>query len=75
MSIDTQEIGTQVLVENGETIVLGGIYQQQILNDITKVPVLGDIPYVGVLFRSDSQINEKRELLIFVTPRIVMSTP
>lgn len=75
VSIDTQEIGTQVLVENGETIVLGGIYQQQILNDITKVPVLGDIPYVGVLFRSDSQINEKRELLIFVTPRIVMSTP
>lgn len=75
VSIDTQEIGTQVLVENGETIVLGGIYQQQILNDITKVPVLGDIPYVGVLFRTDSQINEKRELLIFVTPRIVMSTP
>ncbi|CAB0151449.1 Type IV pilus biogenesis and competence protein PilQ [Pseudidiomarina piscicola] len=75
VSIDTQEIGTQVLVENGETIVLGGIYQQQILNDITKVPVLGDIPYVGVLFRSDSQIHEKRELLIFVTPRIVMSTP
>ncbi|WP_241967573.1 type IV pilus secretin PilQ [Pseudidiomarina insulisalsae] len=75
VSIDTQEIGTQVLVENGETIVLGGIYQQQILNDITKVPVLGDIPYVGVLFRNDSQINEKRELLIFVTPRIVMTTP
>lgn len=75
VSIDTQEIGTQVLVENGETIVLGGIYQQQILNDITKIPVLGDIPYVGVLFRNDSQINEKRELLIFVTPRIVMTTP
>ncbi|MGQ4277528.1 type IV pilus secretin PilQ [Pseudidiomarina sp. E22-M8] len=75
VSIDTQEIGTQVLVENGETIVLGGIYQQQILNDITKVPLLGDIPYVGVLFRNDSQIHEKRELLIFVTPRIVMTTP
>ncbi|WP_026860526.1 type IV pilus secretin PilQ [Pseudidiomarina sediminum] len=75
VSIDTQEIGTQVLVENGETIVLGGIYQQQILNDINKVPVLGDIPYVGVLFRNDSQISEKRELLIFVTPRIIMTTP
>lgn len=75
VSIDTQEIGTQVLVENGETIVLGGIYQQQILNDITKVPLLGDIPYVGVLFRNDSQIHEKRELLIFVTPRIVMTKP
>lgn len=75
VSIDTQEIGTQVLVENGETIVLGGIYQQQILNDITKVPLLGDIPYVGVLFRSESQIHEKRELLIFVTPRIVTDLP
>lgn len=75
VSIDTQEISTQVLVENGETIVLGGIYQQQILNDINKVPVLGDIPYVGVLFRNDSQISEKRELLIFVTPRIIMTTP
>lgn len=75
VSIDTQEIGTQVLVENGETIVLGGIYQQQILNDISKVPLLGDIPYVGVLFRTDSQVNEKRELLIFVTPRIVTNTP
>ncbi|RUO64012.1 type IV pilus assembly protein PilQ [Pseudidiomarina planktonica] len=71
VSIDTQEISTQVLVENGETIVLGGIYQQQILNDISKVPLLGDIPYVGVLFRTTSQINEKRELLIFVTPRVV----
>lgn len=71
VSIDTQEITTQVLVENGETIVLGGIYQQQILNDISKVPLLGDIPYVGVLFRTESQINEKRELLIFVTPRVV----
>ncbi|RWU09389.1 type IV pilus secretin PilQ family protein [Pseudidiomarina gelatinasegens] len=75
VSIDTQEIGTQVLVENGETIVLGGIYQQQILNDISKVPLLGDIPYVGVLFRTDSQVNEKRELLIFVTPRIVTNNP
>lgn len=75
VSIDTQEISTQVLVENGETIVLGGIYQQQILNDISKVPLLGDIPYVGVLFRTTSQINEKRELLIFVTPRVVTETP
>ncbi len=75
VSIDTQEIGTQVLVENGETIVLGGIYQQQILNDISKVPILGDIPYVGVLFRTESQVNEKRELLIFVTPRIITNTP
>ncbi|WP_286891194.1 type IV pilus secretin PilQ family protein, partial [Pseudoalteromonas sp. ESRF-bin5] len=52
VSIDTQEIQTQVLVENGQTIVLGGIFQQQIINTTNKVPVLGDIPYVGRLFKS-----------------------
>jgi type IV pilus assembly protein PilQ len=70
-AIDTQRIGTQVLVNNGETIVLGGIYQQAIISTISKVPVLGDIPYLGWLFRTSSQLNEKKELLIFVTPRIV----
>ena len=70
-AIDTQRIGTQVLVNNGETIVLGGIYQQSIISSVSKVPVLGDIPYFGWLFRNTSQFNEKKELLIFVTPRIV----
>lgn len=70
-AIDTQRIGTQVLVNNGETIVLGGIYQQSIISSVSKVPVLGDIPYFGTLFRNTSQFNEKKELLIFVTPRIV----
>lgn len=70
-AIDTQRIGTQVLVNNGETIVLGGIYQQSIINTISKVPVLGDIPYFGWLFRNSNNFNEKKELLIFVTPRIV----
>ena len=70
-AIDTQRIGTQVLVNNGETIVLGGIYQQAIISTISKVPVLGDIPYFGWLFRNTNQFNEKKELLIFVTPRIV----
>ncbi|WP_057830173.1 type IV pilus secretin PilQ [Colwellia sp. TT2012] len=70
-AIDTQRIGTQVLVNNGETIVLGGIYQQAIISTVTKIPILGDIPYVGWLFRTTSQVNEKKELLIFVTPRIV----
>jgi type IV pilus assembly protein PilQ len=70
-AIDTQRIGTQVLVNNGETIVLGGIYQQAIISTITKIPLLGDIPYLGWLFRTSSQVNEKKELLIFVTPRIV----
>lgn len=70
-AIDTQRIGTQVLVNNGETIVLGGIYQQQIISSVSKVPVLGDIPYFGWMFRNSSNFNEKKELLIFVTPRIV----
>ncbi len=70
VAIDTQQIQTQVLVENGQTVVLGGIFQQQIVNSTKKVPLLGDIPYLGVLFRSTSEFNEKRELLIFVTPKI-----
>lgn len=70
-AIDTQRIGTQVLVNNGETIVLGGIYQQSIINTVSKVPVLGDIPYFGWLFRNSVNFNEKKELLIFVTPRVV----
>lgn len=70
-AVDTQRIGTQVLANNGETIVLGGIYQQQVINTVSKVPVLGDIPYFGWMFRSSNNFNEKKELLIFVTPRIV----
>nr|WP_233143805.1 type IV pilus secretin PilQ family protein [Colwellia chukchiensis] len=70
-AIDTQRIGTQVLVNNGETIVLGGIYQQQVISSVSKVPVLGDVPYFGWMFRNSSNFNEKKELLIFVTPRIV----
>ena len=74
VSIDTQEITTQVLVDNGETVVLGGIYQQTMNSTVKKVPLLGDIPYLGALFRSTSEATEKAELLIFVTPRIVMQT-
>ena len=74
VSIDTQEIQTQVLVDNGETLVLGGIYQQQVFDTISKVPVLGDIPYLGYFFRNSVTDNTKSELLIFVTPRIVMQT-
>jgi len=72
VAINTQEIETQVLVENGQTIVLGGIYQQEITSAVTKVPLLGDVPYLGVLFRNTRHINEKRELLIFVTPKIML---
>ena len=72
VAINTQEIQTQVLVENGQTIVLGGIYQQEITSAVTKVPLLGDVPYLGALFRNTRHINEKRELLIFVTPKIIL---
>jgi type IV pilus assembly protein PilQ len=71
VAIDTQEISTQVLVENGETIVLGGIFQQTSADDISKIPLLGDLPFLGHLFKNTSVRNEKRELLIFVTPRIL----
>ena len=64
-------MGTQVLVENGETVVLGGIYQQRKNKDIVKVPLLGDIPGLGVLFRNTSETESKSELLIFVTPKII----
>ena len=66
-----RRIGTQVLVNNAETIVLGGIYEQSIITSVSKVPVLGDVPYFGWLFRNTSNVSEKKELLIFVTPRIV----
>lgn len=71
VAIDTQEIKTQVLVENGETVVLGGIFQQTQTNDVNKVPLFGDLPVVGALFRNSSKVYQKRELLIFVTPKIV----
>jgi len=70
-SINTRAINTQVLVENGETVVLGGIYEQTRSKEVSKVPLLGDIPYLGALFRNTSQVNNKVELLIFVTPKIL----
>ncbi|KZC40350.1 MULTISPECIES: type IV pilus secretin PilQ [Rhodanobacter] len=73
-TIDTREINTSVLVDNGQTVVLGGIYEINKANTMTKVPGLGDIPGVGVLFRKTSRTNTKAELLIFVTPRILSET-
>lgn len=70
-AIDTKQISTQVLVENGGTVIIGGIYEQTIREDVSKVPLLGDIPVLGVLFKNKSNVDDKRELLIFVTPRIV----
>jgi len=70
-AINTREVGTRVLVDNGETIVLGGVYQQRVNRDVTKVPLLGDLPGIGVLFRSTKESSSKQELLMFVTPKIV----
>jgi type IV pilus assembly protein PilQ len=70
-AIDTKQITTSVLVQNGGTVVIGGIYTQTETDSTTKVPVLGDVPYVGFLFRSNSKRDDKSELLIFISPRIV----
>ncbi|QBQ53875.1 type IV pilus secretin PilQ [Nitrosococcus wardiae] len=70
-SIDTREVATQVLVDNGQTVVLGGIYEQEQNRASRRVPFLGDLPYVGTLFRNKSEVNNKDELLIFVTPKII----
>ena len=71
VAIDTQQISTRVTAKNGETIVLGGIYQQQVVNSSNRVPILAELPYLGQLFKSDSSYNEKRQLLVFVTPKLI----
>ena len=70
-SIDTQNVRTQVLVGNGETAVLGGIFEQAERKDVTKVPFFGDLPFVGNAFKNTIRSNDKTGLLIFVTPKIV----
>ncbi|WP_261884955.1 type IV pilus secretin PilQ [Vibrio pomeroyi] len=72
VAIDTQRIGTQVLVNNGETVVLGGIFQHSVSSTVDKVPVLGDLPLLGALFRRSYENVGKSELLIFVTPKVVI---
>jgi type IV pilus assembly protein PilQ len=70
-AIDTKHVQTQVLVENGGTVVIGGIYTQNERTDVNKVPLLGDIPVVGNLFKSTNKINNRTELLVFLTPRVL----
>ncbi len=70
-AIDTKQVSTEVLVENGGTVGLGGIYTQDESKTVTKVPLLGDIPILGFFFRQDLRRNNKNELLIFVTPRVI----
>ncbi|ELZ1259240.1 type IV pilus secretin PilQ family protein [Vibrio fluvialis] len=72
VAINTQRIGTQVLVNNGEAVVLGGIFQHSITNSVDKVPLLGDLPVLGALFRRSYEQMGKSELLIFVTPKVVI---
>ena len=71
VQISTKHVKTEVLVENGGTVVIGGIYEQNDRTDITKVPLLGDLPVLGYLFRNTSTSSNKTELLVFITPRIV----
>ncbi len=70
-AIDTKHVQTQVLVENGGTVVIGGIYMQSETDNVTKVPLLGDIPVVGNLFKSRAKASERSELLIFLTPKVI----
>jgi type IV pilus assembly protein PilQ len=70
-SIETNEVVTQVLVGNGETVVLGGIFQSEKTTTVTKTPFLGDIPYLGALFKKTENIDERAELLIFITPKLL----
>jgi type IV pilus assembly protein PilQ len=70
-AINTQHVQTKVMVENGGTVVLGGIYTQSETNNVSKVPLLGDLPLVGYLFKTTARSNTKTELLVFITPKII----
>jgi type IV pilus assembly protein PilQ len=70
-SIDTREVQSQLLVDNGQTVVLGGIYETEKANQVTRVPFFSDLPVVGNLFKSTVEIDDRTELLIFVTPKIL----
>ena len=73
-SIDTKNVATQIVVNNGDTAVIGGIYEETIRNDVTQVPWLGNIPILGYLFKQTGNSSDKGELLIFLTPRIIRET-
>ena len=71
VQISTKHVKTEVLVENGGTVVIGGIFEQTERQDVTQVPFLGDLPYIGFMFKNRATSNQKTELLVFITPRIV----
>lgn len=70
-AIDTRKVDTQVLIRSGETVVLGGVFQEETTSASSKVPLLGDIPLLGALFKNSARGKSKRELLIFVTPKVL----
>jgi len=74
LTINTNRISTNVLVDDGQTVVLGGIFSNESIKGVTKTPLLGDIPFLGRLFRQEITRNDKQELLIFVTPRLLNDT-
>jgi type IV pilus assembly protein PilQ len=71
IAINTKRVQTQVLVENGGTVVIGGIFELLETEDVSKVPVLGDVPYLGNLFKNKTRTTNRSELLIFITPRVI----
>ena len=71
VSINTKHVKTEVLVENGGTVVIGGIYEQNDRTDITRIPLLHEIPILGFLFKNTTTTTSKTELLVFITPRVV----
>src|SRR5690606_1640999 len=71
VAIDTKHVQTQVQVENGGTMVIGGIVEMEETNQETKVPMLGDVPVVGNLFKSRTKESTKREMLVFITPKVI----
>ncbi len=73
-TIDTREVQSQLLVDNGQTVVLGGIYETETLSQVTRVPFFSDLPFIGNLFKSTNEIDDRSELLIFVTPKILQGT-
>ena len=71
VAIDTKHIKTEVLVDNGGTVVIGGIYTQETRDNTYRIPFFGDLPYIGWLFKNREWIDDKTELLIFITPKIL----
>jgi len=72
--VDTREIETSVLVDNGETVVLGGVFERTRSKSVERIPFFGDLPYVGFMFKQKTEEDDNSELLIFVTPKILKET-